>query len=77
MPSAEQFVLMVRRTALATQFSGLNPHGATKKGRIDSIFYAKTATQLTVLDSRVYDTRDGRRAMASDHRPVLTTFQVR
>ena len=61
----------------AAQFSGLNPHGATKKGRIDYIFYSKTASHLTVLSSQVYDTRDARRAMASDHRPVVTTFLVR
>jgi endonuclease/exonuclease/phosphatase family metal-dependent hydrolase len=61
----------------ATQFSGLDPAGATKNGRIDYIFYSRAASHLTVLDSRVYDTREKGKPMASDHRPVLTTFQVR
>jgi endonuclease/exonuclease/phosphatase family metal-dependent hydrolase len=61
----------------ATQFSGLNPDGATKNGRIDYIFYSKSASHLAVLDSRVYDTRESGKPMASDHRPVVTTFQVR
>ena len=61
----------------AVGFSGLNPAGATKNGRIDYIFYSKNAANLVVLDSRVYDTRNSSGAMASDHRPVVTTFEVR
>jgi endonuclease/exonuclease/phosphatase family metal-dependent hydrolase len=51
--------------------------GETKKGRIDYIFYSKTASNLVVTSSQVYDTRDARGVMPSDHRPVLTTFKVR
>jgi endonuclease/exonuclease/phosphatase family metal-dependent hydrolase len=58
-------------------FSGLAPDGATKNGRIDYILYSKTASDLLVVDSRVYDTRDSNGVTPSDHRPVLTTFQVR
>jgi endonuclease/exonuclease/phosphatase family metal-dependent hydrolase len=61
----------------AVAFSGLNPSGATKNGRIDYIFYSKKSTNLVVLGSQVYDTRDSRGVMPSDHRPVLTTFEVR
>jgi endonuclease/exonuclease/phosphatase family metal-dependent hydrolase len=61
----------------ATQFSGLSPDGATKNGRIDYIFYSKGASNLVVLQSQVYDTRNASGAMASDHRPVVTTFEVR
>jgi endonuclease/exonuclease/phosphatase family metal-dependent hydrolase len=61
----------------AVAFAGLSPSGATKKGRIDYILYSKKAANLVVLGSRVYDTRDASGAMASDHRPVLTTFEVR
>jgi endonuclease/exonuclease/phosphatase family metal-dependent hydrolase len=61
----------------AKQFSGLDPDGATKNGRIDYIFYSRSTSHLTVLDSRVYDTREANKPMASDHRPVVTTFQVR
>lgn len=60
-------------TALA--FSGNN--GETKKGRIDYIFYSKNATSLVVKSSQVYDTRDANGVMPSDHRPVVTTFEVR
>lgn len=61
----------------AVSFSGLTPSGATKKGRIDYIFYSKQAANLVVLGSQVYDTRDANGVMPSDHRPVLTTFEVR
>jgi endonuclease/exonuclease/phosphatase family metal-dependent hydrolase len=61
----------------AISFSGLSPSGATKKGRIDYIFYSKKATNLVVVSSQVYDTRDANGVMPSDHRPVLTTFEVR
>jgi endonuclease/exonuclease/phosphatase family metal-dependent hydrolase len=59
----------------ATAFSGNN--GETKNGRIDYIFYSKNATNLTVVSSQVYDTRDASGTMPSDHRPVLTTFAIR
>jgi endonuclease/exonuclease/phosphatase family metal-dependent hydrolase len=61
----------------ATAFSGSNPFGATKNGRIDYILYSKKATNLVVVSSQVYDTRNSSGAMASDHRPVVTTFDVR
>ena len=60
----------------AYQFSSLAPDGATKKGRIDYIFYSKNASNLVVLSSQVYDTRDSSGYMPSDHRPVVTTFEV-
>ena len=59
----------------ATAFSGNN--GETKNGRIDYIFYSRNAASLKVVSSRVYDTRDANGVMPSDHRPVLTTFEVR
>jgi endonuclease/exonuclease/phosphatase family metal-dependent hydrolase len=58
----------------ATAFSG--NEGQTKNGRIDYIFYSKGSPNLVVKSSQVYDTRSGG-AMPSDHRPVLTTFEVR
>jgi endonuclease/exonuclease/phosphatase family metal-dependent hydrolase len=65
------------KTGKAVGFSGLSPVGATKKGRIDYIYVSKNAANLVVLGSRVYDTRDASGVMPSDHRPVLTTFEVR
>ena len=61
----------------AYQFAGLSPDGATKNGRIDYIFFSKYASNLVVLSSKVYDTRDANGYMPSDHRPVVTTFDVR
>ena len=59
----------------ATAFSGNN--GETKNGRIDYIFYSKGSSNLVVRSSQVYDTRDSSGYMPSDHRPVLTTFEIR
>jgi endonuclease/exonuclease/phosphatase family metal-dependent hydrolase len=64
-----------RGTAQAV--AGISPIGATKKGRIDYIFYSKHASQLVLKSSRVYDTRDGSGYMPSDHRPIVSTFEVR
>jgi endonuclease/exonuclease/phosphatase family metal-dependent hydrolase len=68
---------VAERAGKAVAFSGLNPSGATKNGRIDYILYSKNAANLVVLGSQVYDTRDANGVMPSDHRPVLTTFEVR
>jgi endonuclease/exonuclease/phosphatase family metal-dependent hydrolase len=59
----------------ATAFPGNN--GETKNGRIDYIFYSKNASNLSVVSSQVYDTRDSSGNTPSDHRPVLTTFIVK
>ena len=61
----------------ASGVSGISPFGATKNGRIDYIFISKGSYGLSVLDSTVYDTRDGSGVTPSDHRPVLSTIQVR
>jgi endonuclease/exonuclease/phosphatase family metal-dependent hydrolase len=51
--------------------------GQTKSGRIDYIFYSGGASALSVRSSQVFDTRDANGNMPSDHRPVLTVFEVR
>lgn len=61
----------------ASGVAGISPFGATKNGRIDYIFMSKGSSGLAVVDSKVYDTRDGNGVAASDHRPVVTTLQVR
>lgn len=55
----------------------ISPYGATRNGRIDYIFYSKAAPNLRVIDSKVWETRDASGYMPSDHRPVVTTFEVR
>jgi endonuclease/exonuclease/phosphatase family metal-dependent hydrolase len=61
----------------AFTFAGNSPIGATKNGRIDYIFYSRGASNLTVISSQVVDTRNAAGIMPSDHRPVVTTFEVR
>jgi endonuclease/exonuclease/phosphatase family metal-dependent hydrolase len=61
----------------ALTFAGNSPIGATKNGRIDYIFYSRGAANLTLVQSQVYDTRSSAGVMPSDHRPVVTTFEVR
>jgi endonuclease/exonuclease/phosphatase family metal-dependent hydrolase len=59
----------------ATAFAGNN--GETKSGRIDYIFYSKSSLNLVVKSSQVIDTRDANGVTPSDHRPVLTVFEVK
>ncbi|MEO8521549.1 MAG: DNRLRE domain-containing protein [Acidobacteriota bacterium] len=68
---------VAEKAGKAVSFSGLTPSGATKKGRIDYIFYSKQSADLTVVGSQVFDTRDANGVMPSDHRPVVTTFLVK
>lgn len=57
--------------------SDITPYGATRNGRIDYVFYSKTAPNLTVVDAKVWETRDASGYMPSDHRPLVVTFEVR
>ena len=61
----------------ATASTSINPYGATKNGRIDYILPSKGASNLVVIDARVYDLRDANGVAPSDHRPVVATFEVR
>jgi endonuclease/exonuclease/phosphatase family metal-dependent hydrolase len=61
----------------AKGISDITPFGATKKGRIDYIFYSKNAPNLVVLEAWTPDTRNSSGVMPSDHRPVVVTFDVR
>ena len=53
-----------------------NEAGNTRHGRIDYIYYSKTASKLRLVSSRVFDVRDSKGVMPSDHRPVMSTFEV-
>jgi len=57
-------------------YSG-NTAGYTRGNRIDYIFYSKGATRLKVKESRVFDVRNSSGVAPSDHRPVMTTFDVK
>jgi endonuclease/exonuclease/phosphatase family metal-dependent hydrolase len=62
----------------ATAAADIYPYGATRNGRIDYIYHGKGSTTVLRLKSvEVPDTRDANGVMPSDHRPVLTTYEVR
>ena len=61
----------------ASSFSGNSPFGATKNGRIDYIWHSHGSSALKVKSSQVPDTRNSSGDMPSDHRPVLTVYEVR
>ena len=60
----------------ATAYSG-NEAGNTRNSRIDYVWLSKSATRATIKASRVYDVRNSSGVMPSDHRPVMTTFEVK
>jgi endonuclease/exonuclease/phosphatase family metal-dependent hydrolase len=60
----------------AVTYSG-NSEGNTRNSRIDYIYYSRGATALTLKSSQVYDVRDSKGVMPSDHRPVLTVFGIK
>ena len=57
-------------------YSG-NTAGNTRNSRIDYIFSSKGATRLKLTKSQVFDTRNSSGVMPSDHRPLMSTFEVR
>jgi len=60
----------------AVAYSG-NEAGNTRNSRIDYIWLSENATRTTIKASRVYDVRNSSGVAPSDHRPVMTTFEVR
>jgi endonuclease/exonuclease/phosphatase family metal-dependent hydrolase len=68
---------LAAKAGTASSFSGNSPFGATKNGRIDYIWHSHGSTALKVKSVKVPDTRNSSGNMPSDHRPVLTTYEVR
>ena len=64
-------------TNQGTAYAFAGNYGETKNGRIDYIYYSKGSSNLSVIQSQVFDTRDANGYMPSDHRPVMTTFEVK
>ena len=60
----------------AVAYSG-NDAGNTRNSRIDYVWLSKSATRTTIKASRVFDVRNSSGVVPSDHRPVMTTFEVR
>jgi endonuclease/exonuclease/phosphatase family metal-dependent hydrolase len=61
---------------LEVSYSG-NAAGNTRRSRIDYAFYSKQASRLKLKKAQVFDVRDSRGVMPSDHRPLLSVFEVR
>jgi endonuclease/exonuclease/phosphatase family metal-dependent hydrolase len=61
----------------AVSFPGNTSFGATRNARIDYVFYSKNASHLVLKRAEVFDTRDSRGVMPSDHKPLMLTFEVR
>jgi endonuclease/exonuclease/phosphatase family metal-dependent hydrolase len=57
-------------------YSG-NLAGNTRNSRIDYVFYSRGASRLHLKETRVFDTRDSNGVMPSDHRPLMSTFEVK
>ena len=60
----------------AVAYSG-NEAGNTRNSRIDYVWLSKGATRTTIKASQVFDVRNSSGVMPSDHRPVMTTFEVK
>ncbi|MCU1382460.1 MAG: Endonuclease/Exonuclease/phosphatase family protein [Acidobacteria bacterium] len=54
-----------------------NPAGNTRNGRIDYMFTSTTAASLTLKSAQVFDTRDAKGVMPSDHRPLMVIYGVK
>ena len=65
-----------RALGTATNYEG-NCDGCTRNGRIDYVMASRGAAYLALVSARVFDTRDSRGVMASDHKPLLVTYSVR
>lgn len=61
----------------ARDYAGNTAFGATRNRRIDYLWYSKGASALRLVGAQVFDTRDAYGRMPSDHKPLLTTFEVR
>jgi endonuclease/exonuclease/phosphatase family metal-dependent hydrolase len=68
----------VRAKSLGTalNFAG-NCDGCTRNTRIDYAFSSKLATMLDVTSAQIFDTRDATGVMASDHKPMVVTYDVK
>ena len=67
---------LARELDIEVAYSG-NTAGNTRNSRIDYVFQSRGASKLRLREMRVYDTRDARGVMPSDHRPIMATYEVR
>jgi len=57
-------------------YSG-NAAGNTRNSRIDYLWYSEGASRLKLKQVKVFDVRNSKGVMPSDHRPVMATFDVK
>ena len=61
---------------VTTNYSG-NCDGCTRNSRIDYMFISKEASALVLKKMEIVDTRNASGVMASDHKPMIATFEVK
>ena len=61
---------------VTANYSG-NCDGCTRNSRIDYMFVSKKATALVLKKLQIVDTRNSSGVMASDHKPMIATFEVK
>lgn len=54
-----------------------NCDGCTRRSRIDYVFTSKGASWLVLKSAQIFDTRNANGVMASDHKPMLITYEVK
>jgi endonuclease/exonuclease/phosphatase family metal-dependent hydrolase len=65
-----------RRIGEAINYPG-NCDGCSRNSRIDYLFYSKGAAALVLKKAEMIDTRNAKGVMASDHKPMVVTFEVK
>jgi len=61
----------------SVDYPGNTAYGATRRRRIDYVWWSKRASYVTLKSARVFDTRDADGDMPSDHKPLLVTLAIR
>jgi endonuclease/exonuclease/phosphatase family metal-dependent hydrolase len=61
---------------VSVNYSG-NCDGCTRNSRIDYMFISKEAKSLVLKKAQIIDTRNSSGVMASDHKPMIVTFEVK
>jgi endonuclease/exonuclease/phosphatase family metal-dependent hydrolase len=61
---------------VTTNYAG-NCDGCTRNSRIDYLFLSKLAANLVLKAAEIIDTRDSSGVMASDHKPMVVTLDVK
>jgi endonuclease/exonuclease/phosphatase family metal-dependent hydrolase len=53
-----------------------NCDGCTRNTRIDYVFTSKGSSWLTLASAEIFDTRNSKGVMASDHKPLLVVYDI-